>query len=137
MNKITTEFVEQQQLDQFADAMIDGTLQLNDDFLDRYCSDDVERELKRLDDVDDRASVLQGNLNDGSFPGTIFGIDEKSIALPQDEIAHQFEGKASDVFANVDDWTIKGDLAYLYTGYGALFIVDLDKVRQEIDDMLE
>ena len=48
----------------------------------------------------------------------------------------QLEGKASDVFETPDDLTINGDLIYLYTGYGAVFQVNVAGLTKAIDETL-
>ena len=53
---------------------------------------------------------------------------EGVIQIPVGEIEVQFEGEAADFFADVDDWTINGDLAYTSLPSIA-FDCDLDELK--------
>ena len=133
--KITNEQIESQELYSLGEAILDGSLELNSEFIKRYCGQSVATQLLRLPEKD-RAYCLEGNLGEGYFPGTIGSLDENTIVLPHGEIEYQFEGEASEVFETPDDLTINGNLAYLYTGYGAVFQVDVAGLEKAIDEQL-
>lgn len=129
--KITTEMVESWELQSLADA-IGNCLELNDEFLDRYCGKEIADQLKRIPESD-REYILHSRIGDGYICNTIPTVSDKEIYLPIGEIEYQFEGEPSEVFENPDDFYISGDCAYL-SCYGAYFPVDVDGLRQEIDE---
>ena len=133
--RITNEQIESQELYSLGEALLDNSLELNEEFIKRYCGQSVAVQLLRLPEKD-RAYALEGNLGEGYIPGGIGSLDDNTIALPHGEIEFQFEGEASEVFATPDDLTINGNLAYLYTGYGAVFQVDIDGLTKAIDEQL-
>ena len=53
------------------------------------------------------------------------------------EIEFQFEGNAIDVFEDPDDFTINGDLAYLYIGYGLSIDFDKTQLIEAVQDYKE
>ncbi len=136
VNKITNEQIESQELYSLGEALLDNSLELNEEFIKRYCGPMVAAQLLRVPQKE-RAYVLDGNLGEGYFPGGIGSLDDNTIVLPHGEIEFQFEGEASEVFETPDDLTINGNLAYLYTGYGAVFQVDIDGLTKAIDEHLE
>ena len=133
--KITNEQIEAQELYQLGEALLDGCLELNREFIKQYCGEMVAAQLLRVPEAD-RAYLLQGHLGEGSFPGGLYGEQDSAIVLPHGEIEYQFEGEPSEVFETPDELYIKGDLAYLYTGYGAIFEVDVQGLTRAIDEHL-
>lgn len=133
--RITNEQIESQELYSLGEAILNGSLELNSEFIKRYCGQSVAAQLLRLPEKD-RAYALEGNLGEGYFPGGIGSLDDNTIVLPHGEIEFQFEGEAFEVFETPDDLTINGNLAYLYTGYGAVFQVDIDGLTKAINDQL-
>ena len=133
MSKITAEMVEQWELDSLAEA-IGNCLELNDEFLSRYCGQEIAEQLRRIPEPD-RENILRSHIGDGY---TVHGIPTESgreIYLPIGEIEYQFDGQPSEVFENPDDFHISGNLAYLSV-YGAYFPVDIPALRSEIDEFL-
>jgi len=111
---------------------IGSCLELNDDFLDRYCGQDVG-DLLRTVPYEDRAFVLEGNIGEGEEVGYV-GNSLDSILLPVGEIEVQIE--SIDDLEDPDEWTVNGDYAYT-TMIGARFRIDLDGLRQAIADHRE
>lgn len=134
----TAEDAKRDEAHSMIDALCDGSLELNDDFLTRYAGETVKRELMRLDSERDRAFALDGAIDEASayFPGGIASLDDDCFWLPCNEIAIQFEGSAAEFFADVSDWHISGDCAYLYTGYGLCLPVNVPALREAVNDML-
>lgn len=133
MQKVTAEMVQNWEIQTIADA-IGNSLELNDGFLDRYCGTEIAAQLRRIPESD-REHILQGFIQEGYAVNTIPTVSEKEIYLPVGEIEYQFEGDPHEYFENPDDFTIKGDLAYL-SCYGVYFPVNVDALRQEIDGYL-
>ena len=133
--KLTPEQVMEFERNNMVDALLDGSFELSDAFLERYAGEDVRAVLSALPERD-RAFVLDGAIDEGKayFPGGIASLDSDGFWLPCDEIEWQFEGNAEDVFDDMDDWTIHGDCAYLYVGYGLCVPVDMDKLREGVAD---
>ena len=133
MSKITTEMVENWELESLADA-IGNCLPLNDEFIKRHCGEAIASQLMRIPESD-REYILQSHVGEGY---TVNGIPTESgreIYLPIGEIEYQFEGEPSEVFEDPDDFYISGNLAYL-SCYGAYFPVDVESLRTEIDEFL-
>ena len=57
MSKITAEMVERWELDSLAEA-IGNCLELNDEFLSRYCGQEIAAQLRRIPESD-REYILQ------------------------------------------------------------------------------
>lgn len=133
MSKITVEMVENWELQSLADA-IGNCLELNDDFISRYCGEEIARQLVRVKESD-REYILQSHIKEGYIVNTIPTVSSREIYLNIGEIEYQFEGDPAEVFENPDDFYISGDCAYV-SCYGAYFPVDVDALRQEIDEYL-
>lgn len=132
--KISNEQIEQWESESMIDAL-GNCLELNSEFIARYCGENVANLLKQLPE-DAREFALQGCIGKGYFPGCLYGEQSDAIVLPSDEIEYQFKGKPEDVFETPGELTIKGDLAYLYTGYGLILPVDCAKLAENIKDAL-
>ena len=114
---------------------IGNSLELNDDFLDRYCSDTVNIALSMLTSEQDRAYAIEGCIGEGREAG-YEGISGDSILLPIGEIEEQFEGKPEEYFEEPEDWTINSDLAY-YPMIGAYFSIDIEQLRENVNDIMK
>ena len=119
-----------------AEALCDGCLELNDEFLDRYCSEDLAKLLKIITCKKERALILDSHLTNDNWRA-MSGFDEGSdINLLVGELEIQFEGEAADYFENPEDWYIKGDFAYAVLD-GICWTVDLDSLQQDVNDWTE
>ena len=137
--KFTTEQAEEQELYSLGEA-IGSCLELTDGFIDRYCGSKVREQLKRLSTALDRAYALDGYIGEGVMVGytnTGCGATENDIVIPVGEIEVQFDGKPEEFFETPEDWTINGDLAYLCIDGAALFAIDVDGLRETVDDILD
>ena len=128
----TTEQAVESELYSLGEA-IGNSLELNDDFLDRYCSDTVNIALSMLTSEQDRAYAIDGCIGEGREAG-YEGINGDSILLPIGELEVQFEGEPEDYLEKPEDWTINGDLAY-YPMIGAYFSVDIEQLRANVNAM--
>lgn len=133
MSKITAEMVERWELDSLADA-IGNCLELNDEFLSRYCGREIAEQLLRIPESE-REFILKSHIDDGYTAHGIPTESGREIYLPIGEIEFPFDGDPSEVFDNPDDFHIDGQLAYL-SCYGAYFPVDVDGLKSEIDEFL-
>jgi hypothetical protein len=131
--KITVDVAISWELQTLADA-IGNCLELNDEFIRRYCGDRVGAQLLRIPESD-REYILQSHLGDGRAVGGFYSLDDDSIILPVGEIEYQFDGSPEDTFDDPSDWTIKGNLAYA-TLDAAEFPVDVAALETEIDEFL-
>jgi len=115
-----------------ADAI--GTcLEVNREFVESYCSEDVRDMLLQLPDDRDMAAALVNSLGD-AYEGGIF-MTPGSVLLPVGEIEEQFEGSPEEWFAEPEDWTIDGNLACL--GMESVRVaVDMETLREEVAERL-
>lgn len=134
MNKITSDMVEEWEAESLLDA-IGNCIELNDEFLNRFCSVEFANLMKQVPEHD-REFVLSGLDENHWFNGTV-ADNSDDIWLDVSEIEYQFEGNPDDVFENPDDFTIHGDLAYLYVGYGLSIQYDREQLESAIRDYLE
>lgn len=134
MDKLTIEQAVENELYNIGEA-IGNCLELNVDFIDRYCGENVQAQLNRLDNKEDRDFALKGCIGEG-YDGGYSGGDENSITLPMGEIEVQFTGTPEEYFEDPEEWAINGDLAY-YPVNSAVFKINVDELRKAIDDMLE
>jgi len=132
--KYTIEQAQEQEKISLIEALGNG-LELNDEFLDLYAGEALKTALKGLDESD-RAYVLDSYIDDDKayFNGSITSLTDNGFLLPCGEIEIQFEGEASDFFEKPEDWTIDGNLAYYYVGYGLTIEVDIDGLKEEIEN---
>jgi hypothetical protein len=131
--KITTDDIVSWEIQSLGDAL-GNCLELNDDFLGRYCGEQVKQQLLRIPE-DRREYFLSSHLEDGHEVCGYASMSDSEIMLPVGEIEYQFEGSPDDVFENPDEFTIHGDLAYCGCD-GVAFPVDIAGLRQEIDEWL-
>lgn len=129
--KITSDMVEEWEADSLLDA-IGNCLELNNCFLDRYCSKEFSDLMKQIPERD-REFVLSG-LSENHFWNGSPASNDSDIWIDVSEIEYQFEGEADEVFENPDDFTIHDDLAYLYVGYGLSIDYDRQELLQAIQD---
>ena len=131
--KITTEDVENWELESLSDA-IGNCLELNDDFLSRYCGKEVAELLRQVPEPD-RESILAPHIGEGRIVGGFYSIGESSIVLPIGEIETQFDGAPEDYFDNPADFVIHGNLAYL-SADGAEFPIDVPGLTEDVETYL-
>ena len=129
--RLTTNQAIEQELYQLGEAL-GNCLELNEDFIDRYCGASIAGQLLRIDEVD-REFALQGCI-DGGIDGGYCGLSNNTIILPVGEIEVQIESE--DDLEDPDDWVINGDLAYA-TMVSARFVVDVEMLTVNINDILE
>ena len=110
---------------------IGNCLELNNEFINRYCGADVAKLLLSIPE-DEREHALEGCFGEAYFPGFPIDQQDEAIVLPHDEIEYQFEGQSEDVFENPDDFAINGNLAYLYTGYGLVIPIDCNRLSENV-----
>ena len=109
--KLSTDEALQQAADAIADA-VGTTLEVNGDFVDRYCSEDVRRLVDLLDD-DDLERVIVDALGDAREWG--YHAADSCLIIPYGEIEVQLPDHLDswgEYLDDPDDWTISGDLAY-------------------------
>ena len=139
--KFTTEQAEEQKLCSIREALgMSGSLELTNDFVYLQCGLNVQDQLLRLSTAHRRAYALDGCIGDGTMRGstnTGCGATENDIVIQVGEIEIQFVGSPEDYFEEPEEWTIEDDLAYLYVGGAAVFAIDVDGLRETIDDMLD
>ena len=115
---------------------IGDAIPVDDSFLDRYCGERIKKALKQIGDVEERYWVLSGNLKISYFNGTIPGLADDEILLPCEEIEYQFVDE-DEMDNSGGDFTIDGDRAYLYVGYGLTIKVDCDGLEKAVAAYLE
>ena len=129
---LTSEQARQNHADMLAEA-IGCELEVNREFVETYCSDDVRDMLFQLSDERDMQGALVNSLSDarewGIFPASA------SVIIPVGEIEEQYEGSPEECFADPDEWTINGDCAYLPMD-SVRVAVDMETLREEVVERL-
>ncbi len=133
--KVTPEMVRDWEAENLIDA-IGCELPVDDEFLDRYCGERIKKALKQIKDVKERCWVLSDHLKISYFNGTIPGLADDEILLPCEEIEYPF-GDGEELDNSSGDFTIDGDRAYLYVGYGLTIKVDCDGLEKAVAEYLE
>jgi hypothetical protein len=108
---------------------------LNDKFIKRYCSESFAAKISVIPESE-RECVLSGITRRHWFNGSPTDNDSQDIWLDVSEIEWQFEGDPADAFEDVSDFTIHGDLAYLYVGYGLSIEYDAAELDAAIQSYL-
>jgi len=129
---ITVDQAVEQELYSLGEAL-GNCLELNDDFLESSCGDQVS-ELLLMIEESDREYALMGSIGEG-YDGGYFGLAPDVIGFPVGEIEVQFEGKPEEYFEDPDDWVVNGDLAYT-TLVSACFKIDIETLREAVSDLL-
>lgn len=133
--KVTPEMVMYYEAGALIEAIGD-TIPVDDEFLDRYCGERVKKALKQVGDVKERCWVLSDHLKISYFNGTITDLADDEILLPCEEIEYPF-GDEEELDNSSGDFTIDGDRAYLYVGYGLTIKVDCDGLEKAVAEYLE
>ena len=137
--KMNREQAEKQEIISLLDALCDGNLELgNNEDHNISIGSLIKEQLDRLLSNNEKAYFLSSCVNESKchFVGTPICTDNKEIWLNITEIEEQFEGEASEWFEDIDEWCINGNLAYLNVGYGLVCDVDVDKLKQLIDESI-
>lgn len=129
---LTSEQARQNHADMLAEA-IGCELEVNREFVEAHCSEDVRDMLLQLSDDRDIAEALVNSLGDARAGG-IFA-SSASVILPVGEIEEPCEGDPEECFAEPDDWTLSGDYAYLSMD-SAIVAVDMETLRDEVTERL-
>jgi len=133
--KVTPEMVMDWEAENFIDAIGSG-IPVDDDFLDRYCGERIKKALKQIKSAQERGWVLGDNIKTSYFNGSVPGLADDEILLPCEEIEYQFEDE-DEIDNSSGDFTILGDCAYLYVGYGLTIKVDCDGLEKAVAEYLE
>jgi len=135
MNKITTDMIEDWEKESLIDAL-GNCIELNDLFLERYCSQEFQDLMKDIPERD-REFVISGIDVKSWFNGSPAGNNSQDVWLNVSEIEFQFEGDPAEVFEDPEEFVINGDLAYLYIGYGLSIEFDHDQLIEAVNDYKE
>lgn len=133
--KVTPEMVMDWEAEGLIDA-IGNELPVDDDFIAWYCGERIKTALKRLMTNRDREYALKDNIKCHYFNGSVPGLADDEILLPCSEIEYQFEDE-DEMDNSGGDFTIHGDCAYLYVGYGLTIKVDCDGLEKAVAEYLE
>ena len=133
--KVTPKMVMDWEAENLIDA-IGCELPVDDDFLERYCGERIKKALKQIKSAQERYWVLSDHLKISYFNGTIPGLADDEILLPCEEIEYQFVDE-DEMDNSSGDFTIDGDRAYLYVGYGLTIKVDCDGLENAVVAYLE
>ena len=129
---LTSEQARQNHADMIANAI--GTcFEVNREFVESCCSEDVRDLLFQLSEERDMAEAIVNSLGDAREWGIY--VAPSSVIILVGEIEEQFEGSPEEYFAEPDDWTINGDLAYL-TMDSVRVAVDMETLREEVVERL-
>ena len=105
--KITTESILTGEKQSLLEAIDSGNIELNNEFLDRYCGDKIAALLLKVD-YTDRAFLLSDCIDEKTayFIYNIHRQGDNEIYLNINEIETQFEGPADGFFETPDDFYI-------------------------------
>lgn len=131
--KITADDIVEWEIQSLGDA-IGNCLELNNEFIGRYCGERVAAQLRRIPETE-RENILSRHLGEGRAVYGFASLSADSILLPVGEVCYQFEGAPKDTFADPNEVYISGDCAYV-TLDGAEFPVDVESLTEEIDEFL-
>jgi hypothetical protein len=131
MTKLTTSQAVQSEIESIKDAL-GNCLELNDDFITRYCSQTVLEQLIRVDESD-RESLVQESITHAWANGSP-ASNSDGIWVDCGEIEVQIESE--DDLEDPNEWTINGDCAYYYVGYGISFAVNTDQLERDVNELL-
>jgi hypothetical protein len=136
MSKLTLESIERDEIESLFEYLTTQRDFWYGDYA-RYITNDVAEILFKLPDEEARKSVVAESMKveDAFFNGTVWPYEKPNIYIPDGEIEVQFEGKPEDAF---DEETLKeayindesSDLAYFSFGYGVVFPVNINKLRE-------
>lgn len=129
--KITTDDIEEQEATSLIEAL-GNCIEMNDEFLKRNCSAEFAAIMREVPEGD-REYIISGLSEKHWFNGSPTCDDCQDIWLDVSEIEYQFEGSPEDTFENPDELTIRGELAYLYVGYGLSIDFDRDELVKAIE----
>ena len=129
---LTTEQAIEQECYSIGEA-IGNCLELNEDFIERYCGEKVSEQLLRIPECD-REYAIEGSIGEGEECGSMCGLGPFSIVIPIGEIEVQIESLAD--LADPDDWTINGDCAYC-TLSAIRFTIDIETLTEAVDSILD
>lgn len=133
--KVTPEMVMDWEAENLIDA-IGCEIPVDDDFLDRYCGERIKEALKQIKSAKERHWVLDDYIKTSYFNGSIPDLADDEILLPCEEIEYQFADE-DEMDNSSGDFTIHGDCAYLYVGYGLTIKVDCDGLEKAVAEYLE
>lgn len=133
--EVTPEMVMNYEAEALVEAIGDA-IPVDDGFLDRYCGERIKKALEQIKDVQERCWVLSDHLKISYFNGTIPDLADDEILLPCEEIEYPF-GDEEELDNSSGDFTINGDCAYLYVGYGLTIKVDCDGLEKAVAEYLE
>jgi len=133
--KTTTESILTGEKQLLLEAIDNGNIELNNEFLNRYCGDKIAALLLKVD-YTDRAFLLSDCIDEKTayFIYNVSFVSHNEIYLNINEIETQFEGPADEFFETPDDFYIDGDCAYLSCGYGLAIPVDLDRLALNVTE---
>lgn len=132
-SKLTVEDIEEFEAQTLLEAL-GNCLELNDEFLSRYCSKEFAELIGQVPERD-REYVISGVSEKHWWNGSPAENDCQDIWLDVGEIEWQFEGNPEDVFEDPNDFTIHDDLAYLYVGYGLSIEFDHKELKDNIESL--
>ena len=133
--KLTAEQIADWEKDNMIDAVCSGCIELNDEFLTRYCGEELKSLLLPLDPWTRTPVVREAIDNDNSYwAGYYLSLSGNEIFINDPEIETQIN--SPDELENPDDFVIdkNGDsyLAYSCPGYGVVIPVNLERLQAAI-----
>ncbi len=134
--KLTAEQIADWEKDNLVDAVCSGCIELNDEFLIRYCGEDLKALLLPLDPGTRTPVVREAIDKDNSYwAGYYLSLSGNEIFINVPEIETQIN--SPDELESPDDFVIEkngedGYLAYSCPGYGLVIPARLDKLQAAI-----
>ena len=127
--------------ERFIDSLLEAEKETLLDYLFGYCEDPLSGASEDLqvlftehgiNDEQDIRSILQDGYVRSYFPGGIPGSTDLSVWFPLGEIELTSEGIPHGC---EDDFTISGNYAYYYVGYGLMIEFDREKLIESMCDL--
>ena len=134
--KLTAERIADWEKDNLVDAVFSGCIELSDEFLTRYCGEELKALLLPLAPRTRTPVVGEALDNDNSYwAGHYLSLSENEIFINVPEIETQIN--SPDELGNPADFVIKkngedGYLAYTCPGCGLVIPVNLEKLQAAI-----
>jgi hypothetical protein len=148
MGKITREYLEQQEIESFIESISYGHFNLDERDLEKFFGKDVRELLLKIPQWE-RSRALDDVLEGGRFEGGYMMRDDDEVLLyPICEIHDCFQGNPEDVYdeelledliieMNESDDEYPSHTAILYVGEGLLFKVNMDQLKEAVEQILE
>lgn len=136
MQKLTVEQAKEREQEQLLDALCNGSIELNDTFLDRNAGKATAEVLKSITEDDRRfimTTLLETEEDKCRWIGHYFNNDGYIILRCPEICVRIPDGmEPSEYLEDPEEWTIDGKMAYTTTGVGLAVYADAEALDDAI-----